>query len=136
MLVPEGAEVEVVLIRNKKELLLCAVFEVEDPLDGDEVKDPSGVVDVGDPLDVIEVEDPSDVVEVGGSPDVLDEAFPEVPELDIKPGPGSGVISSRPYTTFGPGSGKTTSRRSMVLQPLPMLHANMSGSSSKEACRL
>lgn len=79
-------------------------------------------------------------IEDVGSPVVVEEAplvvVVEFEPVVMNPGPGSALIEFCPYTTLGPGLGKTTSARSMVLHPLPTLHANMSGSSSNEACRL
>lgn len=60
------------------------------------------------------------------------ELFVELEASITKPGPGSGVTALVPFSELGPGLGKTTSRLSTVLQPLPTLQANMSGSSSIE----
>ena len=53
----------------------------------------------------------------------------------VNPGPGSASSALVPLITFGPGSGKMRFRLAIVVHPLPILHSNISGSSSIEVCR-
>lgn len=62
----------------------------------------------------------------GAGADAPEEADP--PCAPSKPAPALVVMELSPFTTSEPGSGKSTFWFSLVVQPLPMLQVNISGS--------